>query len=99
VREALAAKPSESGIPVAFWDVPALEDLVLTRFGVIRMPPYAPDHNPVEHVWNQGKGAIANLQRETPTLTFSASERFIKSGEFPYDFEHLPISRSESVFV
>jgi transposase len=58
---------------------------------VIRMPPYAPDHNPVEHVWNQGKGAIANLQRDTPTLTFSAFERYIKSGEFPYDFEHLPI--------
>jgi transposase len=66
---------------------------------VIRMPPYAPDHNPVEHVWNQGKGAIANLQREAPMLTFSAFERFIKSGEFPYDFEHLPIPRPESDFV
>jgi hypothetical protein len=54
---------------------------------------------PVEHVWNQGKSAIANLQRETPMLTFSAFERFIKSSEFPYDFEHLPISRSESDFV
>ena len=66
---------------------------------VIRMPPYAPDHNPVEHVWNQGKGAIANLQRETPMLTFSAFEHFIKSGEFSYDFENLPISRPESDFV
>jgi transposase len=66
---------------------------------VIRMPPYAPDHNPIEHVWNQGKGAIANLQRDTPELTFSAFERFIKSGEFPYDFEHLPISHPESDLV
>jgi transposase len=34
VKEALAAKPSESGVPAEFWDVPALEDLVSTRFGV-----------------------------------------------------------------
>jgi len=59
----------------------------------ISMPPYAPDHNPIEHVWNQGKGAIANLQRETPTLTFSAFEQYINGGEFPYDFEHLSIDR------
>jgi transposase len=65
----------------------------------IRMPPYAPDHNPIEHVWNQGKGAIANLQRDTSILTFSAFERYIKSGEFPYDFEHLPISCPESDLV
>jgi transposase len=34
VRAALAAKPSESGVPVEFWDVPALENLVRTRFGI-----------------------------------------------------------------
>ncbi len=34
VRAALEAKPSESGIPVEFWDVPALENLVTIRFDV-----------------------------------------------------------------
>ncbi|MGH3937600.1 MAG: IS630 family transposase [Pseudonocardiaceae bacterium] len=65
----------------------------------IRMPPYAPDHNPIEHVWNQGKGAIANLQLETPALTFSAFEQYIRGGEFPYDFEHLPIAYPGSDLV
>lgn len=55
----------------------------------IRLPPYAPDHNPIEHVWNQGKGAIANIQRETPTHTFSAFEEYIRSRDFPYDSENL----------
>lgn len=60
---------------------------------LIRLPPYAPDHNPIEHVWNQGKGAIANIQRDTPAHTFSAFEEYIRSSDFPYDFEHLPIAR------
>lgn len=65
----------------------------------IQLPPYAPDHNPVEHVWNQGKGAIANLQRETPAHTFSAFEQYIRGGDFKYDFEHLPIPGQESDLV
>lgn len=64
---------------------------IFDNITIIRMPPYAPDHNPIEHVWNRGKGAIANIQRETPTLTFSAFEEYIRSREFKYDFEHLPI--------
>lgn len=66
---------------------------------LIRLPPYASDHNPIEHVWNQGKGAIANLQRDTPARTFSAFEEYIKSRDFPYDFEHLPIARPEADLV
>jgi len=66
---------------------------IFENIKTIRMPPYAPDHNPTEHVWNQGKGAIANLQRATPALTFSAFEQYVRGGEFRYDFEHLPISR------
>ena len=36
--------------------------------GIVRLqlPPYAPDHNPIEHVWGHAKGAIANFQRDTP---------------------------------
>jgi transposase len=62
---------------------------------LIRLPPYAPDHNPTEHVWNQAKGAIANIQRETADHTFSAFESFVKDGTFKYDFEHLPIPTDE----
>lgn len=65
----------------------------------IQLPPYAPDHNPVEHVWNQGKSAIANLQRETPAHTFSAFEQYIRGGDFKYDFEHLLIPGQESDLV
>lgn len=67
------------------------EGQLFENIKVIRMPPYAPDHNPIEHVWNQGKGEIANLQRETSAHTFSAFEQYIKGGNFPYDFENLPI--------
>ena len=39
---------------------------LLERITPIHLPPYAPDHNPVEHVWNAAKSNIANIQRETP---------------------------------
>lgn len=63
----------------------------LERIMPIFLPPYAPDHNPAEHVWNAGKGHIANLQREFPEETFSAFMSYITSREFDYNFENLPI--------
>ncbi len=30
------------------------------RIHLINFPPYAPDHNPIEHVWNYGKNVIKN---------------------------------------
>jgi len=66
----------------------------LERITPIFLPPYAPDHNPTEHVWNSGKGHIANLQRDTPEETFSAFMSYITGREFDYDFEHLPILKS-----
>lgn len=63
----------------------------LERITPIFLPPYAPDHNPAEHVWNAGKDHIANLQREAPEETFSAFISYITSHKFDYDFEHLPI--------
>lgn len=56
---------------------------------LIHLPPYAPEHNPIEHVWNNAKEAIANIQREMPDLTFSAFESHIRGRVFEYDFEHL----------
>jgi len=71
----------------------------LDRITPIYMPSYAPDHNPVEHVWNAAKGAVANIQRDEPEHTFSAFMDYVTGREFDYDFEHLPIRRQESGFV
>lgn len=35
---------------------------VLERFHLVILPPYAPDHNPIEHVWNTTKNKLANKQ-------------------------------------
>ncbi|MEZ5085413.1 MAG: transposase [Tessaracoccus sp.] len=66
---------------------------LLDRITPIYLPPYAPDHNPTEHVWNAAKGHIANLQHATPDETFTAFMDYINNREFDYDFEHLPITR------
>ena len=56
----------------------------------IYLPPYAPDHNPAEHVWNAAKNNIANIQRETPEETLGAFASYVTGRAFDYDFEHLP---------
>lgn len=71
----------------------------LDRITPIYLPPYAPDHNPTEHVWNAAKGHIANLQRDTPEQTFHAFTQYVKGREFDYDFEHLPIITPDTGFV
>ena len=38
---------------------------LLERVHLIPMPPYAPDNNPIEHVWNTAKGSMANIQYDT----------------------------------
>jgi len=43
---------------------------LLERITPVFLPPYAPDHNPVEHVWNTAKNNIANIQHETPRTDF-----------------------------
>lgn len=35
---------------------------LLERVHLINFPPYAPDKNPIEHVWNTVKGSMANIQ-------------------------------------
>ena len=46
---------------------------LLERITPIHLPPYAPDHNPAEHVRNTAKNNIATIQRETPEETLGAS--------------------------
>nr|WP_245935247.1 IS630 family transposase [Acidipropionibacterium virtanenii] len=71
----------------------------LDRITPIYLPPYAPDHNPTEHVWNAAKREISNLQRDTPEQTFNTFAQYVQGRTFNYDFEHLPISRSDTDFV
>ncbi|WP_415635167.1 IS630 family transposase [Propionibacterium acidifaciens] len=72
---------------------------LLDRIMPIHLPPYAPDHNPVEHVWNTAKNNIANIQHETPEETFGAFASYIASRTFDYDFEHLPLRETRNDFV
>ena len=65
----------------------------------IYLPPYAPDHNPAEHVWNAAKNNIANIQHETPEETFGAFASYIASRTFDYDSEHLPLRETRNDFV
>lgn len=56
----------------------------LEHIHLINLPPYAPDHNPIEHVWNEAKHHISNLQRTTFTDTRHAFENYITENTFPY---------------
>jgi len=57
---------------------------LLERVHLIPMPPYAPDHNPIEHVWNTTKQHIANIQYESFEETKAAFSEFIGSRKFKY---------------
>ena len=72
---------------------------LLERITPVFLPPYAPDHNPVEHVWNAAKNNTANIQHETPEETFGAFASYIASRTFDYDFEHLPLRETRNDFV
>ena len=72
---------------------------LLERITPIHLPPYAPDHNPVEHVRNATKDNIANIQRETPEETFGAFTSYVTGRAFDYDFEHLPLRETKNDLV
>ena len=87
-----------------FHHAKALTDLyepgrLLERITPIHLPPYAPDHNPVEHVRNAAKNNISNIQHETPEETLGAFASYIASRTFDYDFEHLPLRETRNDFV
>ncbi len=70
----------------------------LDRITPIYLPPYAPDHNPTEHIWNAAKAAISNLQRDNPENTFSAFMNYVTSRRFNYSFENLlPLERDSDL--
>lgn len=59
---------------------------LLERVHLIPMPPYAPDHNPIEHVWNTAKQAMANVQRHSFEQTKTAFTGYIAGRRFKYGF-------------
>jgi len=59
---------------------------IMEKVHLIAMPPYAPDENPIEHVWNSAKQAVANIQHETFEQTKQAFSDFIKERQFHYSF-------------
>ncbi len=72
---------------------------LLERITPIHLPPYAPDHNPVEHVRNTARNNTATIQHETPEETLGASASHIASRTFDYDFEHLPLRETRNDLV
>jgi transposase len=59
---------------------------ILERVHLIAMPPYAPDNNPIEHVWNTAKQAVSNIQHDTFTETKQAFASFVSQRTFSYTF-------------
>lgn len=51
---------------------------------LINLPPYAPDHNPQEHVWKYGKDNLADHQRTSLEETVTKFESIIMSRTYPY---------------
>jgi transposase len=59
---------------------------LMERVHLIPMPPYAPDENPIEKVWNTAKTKIANIQHDTFTETKQAFGDYVASRPFAYSF-------------
>lgn len=59
---------------------------IMERVHLIAMPPYAPDENPIEKVWNTTKTRIANIQQETFDQTKKAFSDYVASRQFHYSF-------------
>ena len=63
---------------------------LLERITPVFLPPYAPDHNPAEHVRNTARNNIATIQHETPEETLGASASHVTGHTVDHDSEHLP---------
>jgi transposase len=57
---------------------------LLERVHLINFPPYAPDMNPIEHVWKSGKETLSNKQFQTFEKTKAVFERAVSLPIFPY---------------
>ncbi len=57
---------------------------LLERVHLITLPPYAPDHNPIEHVWNTVKDKLSNNQDSNFEETKKKFMRLTNNQIFPY---------------
>lgn len=57
---------------------------LLERVHLIALPPYAPDCNPIEHVWNTTKDKLSNNQDKTFMETKQKFMRLTNNQIFPY---------------
>lgn len=59
---------------------------IMEKVHLIAMPPYAPDENTIEHVWNTAKQKVANIQQQTFEDTKQAFADYVSSRQFRYAF-------------
>ncbi|MGH7204271.1 MAG: IS630 family transposase [Candidatus Levyibacteriota bacterium] len=57
---------------------------LLERVHLVNLPPYAPDHNPIEHVWNTIKDKLANNQNKRFEETKQKFMQLTNNQFFPY---------------
>ena len=57
---------------------------LLEKVHLINLPPYAPDKNPIEHVWNKAKGSMANTQYDTFEKMKGVFEALVDDQKFNY---------------
>jgi transposase len=57
---------------------------LLERVHLINLPPYAPDHNPIERVWNAAKGELANIQLKNLQLVKDTFGNYVRQRKFSY---------------
>lgn len=57
---------------------------LLERVHLVWLPPYAPDHNPIEHVWNTTKEKLSNKQDMLFEETKQKFMRLTNNQTFPY---------------
>ena len=70
---------------------------LLERITPIHPPPYAPDHNPAEHVRNTARNNTATIQHETPEETIIASAPHITGRTVDHDSEHPHPAKPETI--
>lgn len=57
---------------------------LLERVYLINLPPYAPDKNPIEHIWNTTKGSMANIQYDNFEKMKEVFTKYISGRKFTY---------------
>lgn len=56
----------------------------LKNIHLINLPPYAPDHNPQEHVWKYGKDKLANNQKDSLEETVASFQSIVTGRNYHY---------------